>query len=75
MGTYEFVFAIVLLLTIAGMIKHKDKQRFQSRKSAPELDAKFKRIDDLEHRVQVLEKIVTDRNYDLKRQFEDLERS
>lgn len=74
MGPFEFVFALVLLLTIAGLIKHKDKQRFQARKSSPELDAKLRRIDDLEHRVQVLEKIVTDRSYDLHRQFEDLER-
>ncbi|CAN5138213.1 hypothetical protein BH24PSE2_BH24PSE2_04680 [soil metagenome] len=73
MNPFEFVIAVVLIMAIAGLIKHRDKQRFQSREAAPELDAKLKRIEDLEHRVQVLEKIVTDRNYDLRRQFEDLE--
>lgn len=75
MGPFEFVLAIVLLLTVAGLIKHHDKQKAAARQSAPELDAKLRRMDELEHRVQVLEKIVTDRHYDLRRQFEDLERS
>lgn len=75
MNPFEFVLILVIIITIAGLIKHRDKQKTVAHKAMPDLDAKLRRIDDLEHRVQVLEKIVTDRSYDLKRQFEDLERS
>lgn len=74
MNPFEFVLILVFIITVASLIKHRDKQKTVAHKATPDLDAKLRRIDDLEHRVQVLEKIVTDRNYDLKRQFEDLER-
>ncbi|MGH8495422.1 MAG: hypothetical protein ACREVN_04750 [Gammaproteobacteria bacterium] len=74
MNAFEFVLILVFIITVASLIKHRDRQRAHSRKATPETDANLRRIDDLEHRIQVLERIVTDRNFDLKRQFEDLER-
>lgn len=75
MNPFEFVLILVAIFAIAGLIKHRDRQKSLGRNAAPDLDAKLRRVDDLERRIQVLEKIVTDRSYDLKRQFEDLERS
>jgi len=74
MNPFEFVLILVAIITVASLIKHRDRQRVAAGKASPELDAQLGRLDDLEHRIQVLEKIVTDRNFDLRRQFEDLER-
>jgi len=41
----------------------------------PELVERLRRVERLEERVRVLEKIVTDGRYDLKRQLDELERS
>jgi hypothetical protein len=74
MNPFEFVLILVAIIMVASLIKHRDRQRAAAGKASPELAAQLGRLDDLEHRVQVLEKIVTDRNFDLRRQFEDLER-
>ena len=74
MNPFEFVLILVAIIMVASLIKHRDRQRVAAGKASPELDAQLGRLDDLEHRIQVLEKIVTDRNFDLRRQFEDLER-
>ncbi|MGD9388076.1 MAG: hypothetical protein PVI87_07595 [Gammaproteobacteria bacterium] len=68
MHPFEMVVIIVFLALVAGMfktyIKHKSAE-------PPADDA---RIQHLEERVRVLEQIVTDSGYELRRQFRDLER-
>lgn len=69
MNPFEMVVIIVALSIICSMytswLKHKRKN------TSPADD---RRLDRLEERVQVLERIVTDSGYDLRRQFRDLER-
>jgi len=72
MNRYEMVMFIIFIVFAAGVLKHYISLRHRT----PEIDEdtrdRLGRLDALEERVQVLEKIVTDRNYDLKQQFRDL---
>lgn len=76
MHVFEMVVLIVLIGAIASTVS-----KFMERKSAQSdmLDAMSMgesetsaRLAHLEERVAVLEKIVTDKNYDLKREFDQL---
>lgn len=64
-----FVLCIIVIVMAAGVLRrylwmHKDRPR-----ENPQYQA---RIDALEHRVQTLERIVTDKAYDLKHEFDRL---
>ncbi|HEX7340870.1 MAG TPA: hypothetical protein VF269_01200 [Rhodanobacteraceae bacterium] len=64
-----FVLCIILIVFGSGMFRHY--LRAQARK--PGEDPHYEsRISALEQRVQTLERIVTDKNYDLKREFDKL---
>lgn len=69
MNPFEMVVIIVFLSLAASVVstwlKHKDKGATR---------ADDKRLGSLEERVRVLERIVTDSGYDLRREFRDLER-
>lgn len=69
MNPFEMVVIIVFLSVIASMysswLKHKRKD------VSPADDERLSR---LEERVRVLERIVTDPGYEVRRQFRDLER-
>jgi hypothetical protein len=66
---FEMVVIIVFLSVIASMYSSWLKHRRSG--VAP---ADNDRVARLEERVRVLERIVTDSGYDLRRQFRDLER-
>ena len=57
------------LVTIVESAKDKSKKKLSSK----ETEAYKAEIAELKERVSVLEKIVTDERYDLKKQFADLE--
>lgn len=67
-GTF-FIVAIVAIACATGIIN-----RYLHLKAVrPQEDPGYRsRIDALEHRVKTLERIVTDKGYDLKREFEKL---
>jgi type II secretory pathway component PulJ len=71
MGVFEMVIVIVFLSLIGSMYSSwlKHKRKLQERPPADE-----DRLARLEERVRVLERIVTDSGYELRRQFRDLER-
>ncbi len=72
MHIFEFVLAIVSIVFAAGIINNYIKTRSQKTDSE-ELASEFlEKLDRLEERIKVLERIVTDRNYDLKEKFKDL---
>ena len=76
MHVFEMAALIVAIVFGAGVINNYIKHSAggaKRRELEAELDRRMQRIDSLEERVQVLEKIVTDRNYDLKRELNDLE--
>lgn len=83
MHVFEMVVLIVMIVGITTVLgkwlenRNERDVREEFFGSDTDLDENgmplsLKRIEQLEERVAVLEKIVTDRNYDLKREFERL---
>ncbi len=73
MGVFEMVVAIVAISCAAGVLNNRAK--LKSKAALTELETvtrKLERLEKLEHRIQVLEKIVTDRDYNLREQLEEL---
>ena len=68
MHPFELVVIIVFLGIMSKMFS--DYLKSKNRKSATEDES---RIERLEERVRVLEQIVTDSGYELRRKFRDLE--
>ena len=64
-----FVLLIIIVALAAGIVKHYMRLKENQPRENPDYQ---KRIDTLEHRVQTLERIVTDNGYDLKREFDKL---
>ncbi len=70
---FYMVVWIVGIVMIAGLIEKYMKLKVKSRNNTAELDAETNaRIEELEERVQVLERIVTENKFDLKKQINDL---
>lgn len=69
MNVFEMIIVIVVVTSITSMATSWMKQR---RKSGPPADDR--RLNELEERIRVLERIVTDSGYEVRRQFRDLER-
>jgi hypothetical protein len=69
---FEMVVIIVFLSVIASM--YKSWLNNKRKQAAPADEERYTRLEQLEERVRVLERIVTDSGYDLRRQFRDLER-
>ena len=66
---YAFVFSVLVVIVLARLYReHLRLKASQSEGSS----AAQSRIDALEERVRVLEKIVTDDGFDLKREFDKL---
>ncbi len=77
MNPYEFVLAIVLIVTIGSVLRSRRRREGRRSEQAEEparQDPKTTdRLETLEERVAVLERIVTDRGYELRQKFRDLE--
>lgn len=75
MHPFEFVI-IILVLTFLFKLVNTFLQTKGARRAdadaAVEAEELRRRLESVEERVQVLERIVTDEAYDLKRQFKDL---
>ena len=75
MNVFEMIIAIVLVVTIGRLIERRitrgrrddDHPAFGKAGEDPE------RLRQLEQRVEVLERIVTDQGYELRQKFRDLE--
>lgn len=77
-GTYSFVLAIIAMSLAAGIINNylRTKRLNLKKGELDEFDARVGRVEhqlrDLTDRVQAVEAIVTDRNFDLKSTIESL---
>jgi hypothetical protein len=73
MHPFEFALAIVALVLIARLIRLAivQSKRPPRRDDAVNVEL-IERLAQVEERVRVLERIVTDERYDLKQQFKDL---
>ena len=73
MNTFEMVVLIVLISVVAGVVNNYIKNRGgMPDQSADEFEARLAQLHSLEERVRTLEKIVTDRNFELREKFRDL---
>jgi hypothetical protein len=79
MNVYELVFAIVLVITIGQIIRSRQggEKRRRGRGGPggpdPSETRSDARLEALEERIAVLERIVTDQGYELRQKFRDLE--
>lgn len=75
MNPFEFVIVVIALSLGYKLIAAFMRSREQSRSSDESANAGLvQRLEQLEERVQVLERIVTDERFELKQQFKDLAR-
>ncbi|BAO43940.1 hypothetical protein [Thiolapillus brandeum] len=74
MNPFEMVVIIVALGILGGVIKHYFDSRGDLEASSKERRHMEKHIAELEKRIRILERIVTDEDYDLKQQFRDLDK-
>lgn len=68
-GSYLFVLSIIIIVFGARIFRDHLRLKQTQPRENPQYQA---RIDTLEQRVRTLERIVTDKGYDLKREFEQL---
>lgn len=68
-GSYFFVLCIIVIVFGARIFRDHLRIKQTQPRENPQYQA---RIDTLEQRVRTLERIVTDKGYDLKREFEQL---
>lgn len=74
MNPFEFALAIVALAFVYKLVKTVVLQKNLAGRRDETVDAELiARLNQVEERVRVLERIVTDERYDLKQQFRDLE--
>jgi hypothetical protein len=71
MNPFEFVIAIIVLSFIYKLLDVWMRQK-AGRRSDETASQMLQRLGDVEERVRVLERIVTDERFDLKQQFKDL---
>jgi hypothetical protein len=75
MNPFEFVIVVIALSFGYKLLAAWMRSREQSRSSDESANAGLvQRLEQLEERVQVLERIVTDERFELKQQFKDLAR-
>lgn len=72
MNPFEFAFAIVALVLVVNLIKIVVRQKHMRRPDDRVNTELVERLRQVEERVRVLERIVTDERFDLKQQFKDL---
>lgn len=74
MNTFFFVVCIVAIVMTADTIQKymKMKSKSQENTAGPDMDETLRQIEKLEERIRVLERIVTENKYDLKREISNL---
>jgi hypothetical protein len=73
MNPFEFVIVIVVLSFGYKLLDGWLRNRPRESAVEPARVELLKRLEEVEERVRVLERIVTDERFDLKQQFKDLE--
>ena len=72
MNVFTFVFLTVTVVLCAQLIKSYLENRNKRSAASEEADDTLLKIDRLEERIEVLERIVTENRYDLKKQIDNL---
>lgn len=76
MGPFEMIVAIVAIACGAGVLRNwlQTRKQVSNEELDQRLELRMSELNKLEERIRVLEKIVTDRNYDLKEELHELDR-
>lgn len=72
MSVFTFILLVVTVSLVAGLIKTHLEQRNGRRHLGQDLEQTLAKLDALEERIRVLERIVTERPVDLKQQIDSL---
>jgi cell division protein FtsB len=72
MNTMFYVVCIVVVVFAADSYQKYLKMKQDKKKNDPELEESLRKIDMLEERIQVLERIVTESKHDLGREIDNL---
>lgn len=72
MNQYEFVVAIVAVIMIAGIFKARYKYSVRQQGDPAEAQRLREEVRTLKERIQVLERIATDKSSSLEREIEQL---
>ena len=72
MNTFIFIVAIVAIVCTADTIQKIYKARVAKEESDVDNDEAMAKLDRLEERIKVLERIVTEDKYDLRREINSL---
>lgn len=72
MNVFTFVFLTVTVVCCAKLVQAYIENRNKNRTDDEAVDETLLKIDRLEERIQVLERIVTEDRYDLKKRIDNL---
>lgn len=72
MSTLFYVVCIVAIVFTADTVQKYMKMKDKERKADPELEETLAHIEKLEERIRVLERIVTENKFDLKKEIDRL---
>lgn len=71
-STFVFVIIIVAIAMCANIIQTWLKQKNRTPEKNQELEETLSKIDQLEERIQVLERIITENRFDLRNEIDSL---
>lgn len=71
-GNHIFVLSIIAIVMFASVMRSRYKHSQSKRPDNSELDGTLEKIDQLEERIRVLERIITENRYDLKKEIDSL---
>ena len=71
-STFVFVIIIVAMAMVANIIQTSLKQKKRTPENNQELEDTLGKIDRLEERIQVLERIITENRFDLRKEIDSL---
>lgn len=72
MSFWTAIVTIIAIVFLADIIAKFMKAKSSSRKDDAELEAALKQVEELEKRIRVLERIVTENKFDLKNEINKL---
>ena len=71
-NSYSFVLCIIAIVMFAGVLRTYLKHRYKKPEVDTDLEEALANIDVLEERIRVLERIVTENRFDLKKEIDQL---
>ena len=72
MNTFLFIVCIVAIVMTADTIQKYMKLKSKKQESNADIDETLEKMEQLEERIRVLERIITENKYDLKREIDRL---